>query len=52
VKDTVRLELGLAVECSDGPGGTVRDVVIDAVRRRVSQVVVERHRHLAYLVPI
>jgi hypothetical protein len=52
VRHAVRLELGLAVECSDGPGGTVRDVVIDAVRRRVTHVVVERRRHVAYLVPI
>jgi sporulation protein YlmC with PRC-barrel domain len=50
--DHVRLELGLAVDCSDGPGGTVRDVVVDPARRRVTHVVVEHRRHVAYLVPV
>jgi hypothetical protein len=48
----MRVKLGLGVDCIDGPGGTVRDVVIDSVRRRVTHLVVERHRHIAYLVPI
>jgi sporulation protein YlmC with PRC-barrel domain len=49
----MRIELGLTVECSDGPSGKVRDVVIDPVRRRLTHLVVEgHHRHLAYLVPI
>ncbi|MGH9290649.1 MAG: PRC-barrel domain-containing protein [Acidimicrobiales bacterium] len=49
----MRMELGLRIECTDGPGGTLRDVVIDPVRRQLTHVVVERHHHhLAHLVPI
>lgn len=49
-----RIELGLAVECVDGPCGTVGDVVVDPVRRAVTLVVVEPHHdhHLARLGPI
>jgi sporulation protein YlmC with PRC-barrel domain len=48
----MRMELGLPVECSDGRGGKVRDLVVDPARRRLTHIVVERHPHLAYLVPI
>jgi sporulation protein YlmC with PRC-barrel domain len=48
----MRMELGLPVECSDGRGGKVRDLVVDPGRRRLTHIVVERHAHLAYLVPI
>jgi sporulation protein YlmC with PRC-barrel domain len=49
---TVRIELGLTIECTDGPAGTLRDVVIDPVHRRLTRLVVERHHHVAHLVPI
>lgn len=50
----MRIELGLGVDCADGPCGTVRDVVIDPQRRIVTHVVVERHHdlRLARLVPV
>jgi sporulation protein YlmC with PRC-barrel domain len=48
----MRMELGLPVECSDGRGGNVRDLVVDPARRRLTHIVVERHAHLAHLVPI
>ncbi|HEX2562626.1 MAG TPA: PRC-barrel domain-containing protein [Acidimicrobiales bacterium] len=48
----MRMELGLPVECSDGRGGNVRDLVVDPARRRLTHIVVERHPHLAHLVPI
>jgi hypothetical protein len=48
----MRMELGLPVECSDGRGGKVRDLVVDPDRRRLTHIVVERHAHLAHLVPI
>jgi hypothetical protein len=48
----MRMELGLPVECSDGRGGKVRDLVVDPGRRRLTHVVVERHPHVAHLVPI
>jgi hypothetical protein len=48
----MRMELGLPVECSDGRGGKVRDLVVDPGRRRLTHIVVERHAHLAHLVPI
>jgi hypothetical protein len=37
---TVRIELGLTIECTDGPAGTLRDVVIDPVHRRLTHLVV------------
>jgi hypothetical protein len=46
------MELGMPVECSDGSGGKVRDLVVDPGRRRLTHIVVERHPHVAYLVPI
>jgi sporulation protein YlmC with PRC-barrel domain len=50
----MRLDLGAAVECSDGPYGELADVVIDPVTRRLTHIVVQpHHRHdLARLVPI
>ena len=48
----MRMELGLTIHCADGPAGKLRDVVIDPVRRRLTHVVVERHHHVAHLVPI
>ena len=50
----MRIELGQPVDCSDGPFGTVGDVVIDPRRRSLTHVVVEPHgsHHLARLVPI
>jgi hypothetical protein len=48
----MRMELGLPVECSDGRGGKVRDLVVDPGRRRLTHIVVERHPHLAHLVPM
>jgi hypothetical protein len=48
----MRMELGMPVECSDGSGGKVRDLVVDPGRRRLTHIVVERHPHVAYLVPI
>jgi hypothetical protein len=48
----VRIELGLTIECTDGPAGTLRDVVLDPVHRRLTHLVVDRHHHLAHLVTI
>ncbi|HEY6416094.1 MAG TPA: hypothetical protein VIX41_07650, partial [Acidimicrobiales bacterium] len=46
------MELGLPVECSDGQGGKIRDLVVDPARGRLTHIVVERHAHLSHLVPI
>jgi len=50
----VRLELGSAVRCSDGPFGELTDVVIDPIRKRVTHLVVKPHGHpgLARLIPV
>lgn len=50
----MRLELGSAVQCSDGEFGELADVVIDPIKRRVTHLVVApQHRHdEARLVPI
>jgi sporulation protein YlmC with PRC-barrel domain len=50
----MRLELGTHVDCVDGPLGSLRDVVIDPTRKRVTQLVVEPDREdgVARLVPI
>jgi sporulation protein YlmC with PRC-barrel domain len=50
----MRLELGNRVDCIDGPLGSLRDVVIDPTRRRVTHLVVEpdREDEVARLVPI
>jgi sporulation protein YlmC with PRC-barrel domain len=49
-----RLELGTPVACSDGPFGSLGDVVIDPVKKRVTHLVVEPSGELglARLVPI
>lgn len=51
---SMRLELGSAVHCSDGPCGELADVVIDPIKRRVTHLVVAPpHRpDQARLVPI
>jgi sporulation protein YlmC with PRC-barrel domain len=50
----VRLDLGSAVLCSDGPYGELADVVIDPTTRRVTHLIVQpEHRHdLSRLVPV
>jgi uncharacterized protein YrrD len=50
----VRLELGSAVTCTDGPFGELADIVIDPTKRRVTHLVVEPHgdHGQAKLVPI
>lgn len=50
----MRLELGNRIDCIDGPLGSLRDVVIDPTRRRVTHLVVEPDREdgVARLVPI
>jgi len=48
---TTRLQLGRPVGCSDGPAGTLSDVVIDPGDRRVSHIVVEDPNGAARLVP-
>src|SRR5262249_1944075 len=49
-----RLELGLSVRCTDGVGGELADLVVDPVERRVTHVVVRRHRlsEVAPLAPV
>lgn len=53
-RDQVRLELGSAVRCSDGPCGELADIVIDPLTRRVTHLVVQgsERREEARLVPI
>jgi sporulation protein YlmC with PRC-barrel domain len=50
----VRLNLGRAIGCSDGPFGELADVVIDPVKRTVTHLVVKPHHHpgLARLIPV
>ncbi len=50
----MRIELGVSIQCADGPCGTVGDVVITPSRRMVTHVVVDPHHdhHRARLVPI
>ena len=50
----MRIELGLPVDCADGPCGTVADLVISPERRIVTHVVVNpsHNHHAARLVPI
>ena len=45
------LQLGRPVRCSDGPAGSLSDVVIDPAERRVSHLVVEAPNGGARLVP-
>jgi hypothetical protein len=46
-----QLPLGGPVRCSDGPAGSLSDVVIDPQERRVSHLVVESPNGAARLVP-
>ena len=50
----VRLNLGQAIGCSDGPFGELADVVIDPVKRTITHLVVKPHHHpgLARLIPV
>ena len=50
----MKLELGCAVRCTDGPFGELADVVIDPIAKRVTHIVVRPHHHAnrAKLVPI
>ena len=50
----MKLELGCAVRCTDGPFGELADVVIDPIARRVTHIVVAPHHHpdRARLVPV
>jgi sporulation protein YlmC with PRC-barrel domain len=50
----VRLNLGRAIGCSDGPFGELADVVIDPAKRTVTHLVVKPHHHpgLARLIPV
>ena len=50
----MKLELGCAVRCTDGPFGELADVVIDPIAKRVTHLVVRPHHHAnrARLVPI
>ena len=50
-QETTPLQLGRPVSCSDGPAGTLSDVVIDPGERRVSHIVVEDSNGAARLVP-
>jgi sporulation protein YlmC with PRC-barrel domain len=45
------LQLGRPVRCSDGPAGSLSDVVIDPQERRLSHLVVEDESGAARLVP-
>jgi hypothetical protein len=51
VPDLTPLQLGRPVTCSDGPAGSLSDVVIDPHERRVSHLVVEEPNGAARLVP-
>jgi sporulation protein YlmC with PRC-barrel domain len=49
-QETTQLQLGRPVGCSDGPAGTLSDVVIDPRERRASHIVVEDPNGAARLV--
>ena len=49
--ETTPLQFGRPVRCSDGPVGSLSDLVIDPAARRVSHVVVEAPNGAARLVP-
>jgi sporulation protein YlmC with PRC-barrel domain len=51
VPDLTPLQLGRPVACSDGPAGSLSDVVIDPEEQRVSYLVVEDPNGAARLVP-
>jgi hypothetical protein len=48
------IELGVPVECDDGPAGKVGGIAVDVSRRRIAHLIVEPpHRHArAHLVPV
>ena len=50
----MKLELGCAVRCTDGPFGELADVVIDPIAKRVTHIVVRppHHANRAKLVPV
>jgi sporulation protein YlmC with PRC-barrel domain len=50
-EETTPLQLGRPVSCTDGPVGSLSDVVIDPGERRVSHIVVEDPNGAARLVP-
>ena len=50
-QETTSLQFGRPVRCSDGPVGTLSDLVIDPAERRVSHLVVEAPNGAARLVP-
>jgi sporulation protein YlmC with PRC-barrel domain len=49
--ETTTLQLGRPVTCTDGPAGTLSDVVIDPGERRVTHLVVQDASEAARLVP-
>lgn len=49
--ETTPLQFGRPVRCSDGPVGSLSDLVIDPAARRVSHIVVEAPNGAARLVP-
>jgi sporulation protein YlmC with PRC-barrel domain len=49
--ETTPLQLGRVVRCSDGPVGSLSDVVIEPVERRVTHIVVASPDGAARLVP-
>jgi Response regulator containing a CheY-like receiver domain and an HTH DNA-binding domain len=50
-QETTSLQFGRPVRCSDGPVGSLSDLVIDPAERRVSHLVVEAPNGAARLVP-
>jgi hypothetical protein len=51
VRELTSLQLGSPVRCSDGPAGSLSDVVIDPAERRVTHIVVEAPNAAARMVP-
>jgi hypothetical protein len=49
--ESTSLQLGSPVRCSDGPAGSLSDVVIDPAARRVTHIVVEALNGAAHMVP-
>jgi hypothetical protein len=47
----MRVYAGTAVECRDGSGGEVADLVVDPQQRRLTHLVVANHGHGSRLVP-
>ncbi|HEY2742750.1 MAG TPA: hypothetical protein VGI69_11305 [Gaiellaceae bacterium] len=50
-RETTPLEFGRPVRCTDGPVGSLSDLVLDPAERRVSHLVVEAPNGAARLVP-